>query len=72
MEVQKLIKEKPHFDVAIISPFAYELGYYICKKYLNDPPIVSFFAGAKWPSLDKAIGNPFQPSYVPFDIIESG
>ena len=70
-EVQKLMKEQPFFDVAILSPFGHELGYYICKKFLHNPPIISFFAGAKWPHVDKAIGNPFNPTYVPLDFIDA-
>ena len=41
--VQDLITRKPHFDVAIFSPYSNDIGLYMAKEYFQAPVMMFFF-----------------------------
>lgn len=69
--IQKLIKTRPHYDVALVTSMSF-LGPYIVKKVLTDTPMVTVFPALRSPITDAAMGNPTNPAYLPIVVLNYG
>ncbi|XP_059045118.1 uncharacterized protein LOC131840922 [Achroia grisella] len=69
-QVQRLIKEKAKFDVAVLEQFNSDCGLGIAYK-LN-VPVVGVTSHVLMPWHYQRFGIPFNPSYVPFHFTEGG
>ncbi|XP_059088852.1 uncharacterized protein LOC131884964 [Tigriopus californicus] len=63
---QKIYNEKPKFDLAIVHVFNLDFGFYFAKEVLNTPSMI-LFPGSRFPWADFFMGNPLDPSYIPFE-----
>ena len=67
--IKKLAASGTHFDVAIMSPMATDVGLYLAKEIFKSPIMVYSFI-QKWPLLDVAMGNPVHPAYNQNDLMD--
>ena len=63
--VQRLIREKPDFDVALLDPLYPDIGFHIAKNIL-DIPIVLFHTSNYLPITQRAMGNPLGLANIPY------
>lgn len=63
---QRIYHERPKFDLIIVHMFALDFGFYFVKEILQTPTLL-LFPGSRYPSADYFMGNPLDPSYIPFE-----
>ena len=61
---QRLVKEKPKFDVTIFSPVCLDAGLYAAKE-IFDSKLIMFLPGLRFSFGDSVMGNPLYLSHVP-------
>eukprot|EP00095_Tigriopus_kingsejongensis_P011466 maker-scaffold582_size130280-snap-gene-0.21 protein:Tk11466 transcript:maker-scaffold582_size130280-snap-gene-0.21-mRNA-1 annotation:"udp-glucuronosyltransferase 2c1" len=67
-EMQRLIREKPKFDLAIVFMTSFDAGFHVIKEQLQTP-FITFLPATRFPSVDLAMGNPINPSYIPLELL---
>jgi hypothetical protein len=70
-EIQQLIEERPHFDVALTAVFCMDAGLYVIKNYFK-APVVYIFSGQAFPQADRVMGNPINPATDPLLVFTFG
>ncbi|KAM3961541.1 UDP-glucosyltransferase 2-like [Aphomia sociella] len=69
-QVQRLIKDKPKFDVTVVEQFNTDCGLGIAYKL--GAPVIGTASHILMPWHYQRFGIPFNPSFVPFHFIDGG
>ena len=71
LEIQKLIKDPDtKFDLVIVQPImSGETGYYLAHRF-KSPFAIWNTAQSHMPFISSAVGQPYNPSYVQFPLLE--
>nr|XP_049700701.1 uncharacterized protein LOC110384519 [Helicoverpa armigera] len=69
-KVQRLIKEKPKFDVIVVEQFNSDCALGIAYKF--QAPVVGIMSHILMPYHYERLGVPYNPAYVPFHFLEGG
>ncbi|KAJ8720262.1 hypothetical protein PYW07_012305 [Mythimna separata] len=69
-QVQRLIKEKPKFDVIVVEHFNSDCALGVAHKL--QAPVVGIMSHILMPYHYQRFGIPYNPAYVPFHFLEGG
>ncbi|CAH0625489.1 unnamed protein product [Chrysodeixis includens] len=69
-QVQKLIKEKPKFDVIVVEQFNSDCA--LGMAYKLQAPVVGIMSHIMMPWHYQRLGVPYNPAYVPFHFLGGG
>lgn len=69
-QVQKLIKDKPKFDVVVLEMFNSDCALGVAYKL--QAPVIATTSHVLMPYHYKRFGIPYNPAYVPFHFLEGG
>ena len=67
-QVQKILREKPKFDVALLDPFIPDISIHMAKQVF-DIPVILFFTSIQFPVVQRSMGNPIGHAYIPFPML---